>query len=420
MALPAPQSAVTFLGPSIKRSGPMIRTESGTVIFFSAVQPSNTASPSSLTPSGTVNETSDAETFVADAALSALDEVDRVEDVLSVFRARSKVSRINALASEMNIRVDDELWGWLETSLRLGRETDGAFDVAAAPLWQAWGFAKRDGEFPEPDKLRDALEKSGARHLRLDPVERTIAFDEPGVALNFGAIGKGFALDAAAKIMEERGVGSFLIQGGKSGVITRGGRKNDYAPSTPRPKSLSGNERAERDDEFDEESGLPVRGRATRSDASAALDALLPDFNVDDVTTPPEGAPVGWTIGVAHPLKPERRLAELWLRDRALATSGSTWQFFRSGGKRYSHIIDPRTGYPTFGVLSATVLASTATEADALSTAFFVSGAEKTREFCERRPDVSALHVLESERSPGYELATFNLDSGTLRICGQT
>ena len=296
-----------------------------------------------------VNETddSDRETFAADAAIAALDEVERVEGILSVFKPHSKVSRINQLASEMNIRVDDELWGWLDASLRFGRETGGAFDVASAPLWKAWGFARRDGEFPEENALKEALEKSGVRHLRLDPESRTIAFDEEGVALNFGAIGKGIALDAAAAILEERGLGSFLVQGGKSGAVTRGGRKNDYAPSVPRP--VDETDAREDDDEIDEESGLRRRGAGKRSDAVAALDALLPNLRVDELVAPPENAPTGWTIGVAHPLRPEKRLAELWLQDRALATSGSTWQFFRSGGKRYSHIIDPRTGYPTTG-----------------------------------------------------------------------
>ena len=365
-----------------------------------------------------VNETDDAdgETFAADAAIAALDEVERVEEILSVFKPHSKVSRINQLASEMNVRVDDELWGWLDASLRFGRLTDGAFDVASAPLWKAWGFARRDGEFPAPDALKKALEKSGARHLRLDPETRTVAFDEEGVELNFGAIGKGIALDAATAILEERGIGSFLIQGGKSGVVARGGRKNDYAPDVPRPSTDS---EIPEDEEIDEESGLPKRGAAKRSDAVAALDALLPNLAPDAPVAPPENAPVGWTIGVAHPLRPDRRLAELWLRDRALATSGSTWQFFRSGGKRYSHVIDPRSGYPTTGVLSTTVLAPTATEADALSTAFFVAGVEKAAEFCERRPDVAALFVLERETSPGYEIATFNLDERVFRLCPQ-
>ena len=365
-----------------------------------------------------VNETDDAdgETFAADAAIAALDEVDRVEEILSVFKPHSKVSRINQLASEMNVRVDDELWGWLDASLRFGRLTEGAFDVASAPLWKAWGFARRDGEFPAPDALKTALEKSGVRHLRLDPETRTIAFDEEGVELNFGAIGKGIALDAATAILEERGIGSFLIQGGKSGAVARGGRKNDYAPDVPRPGATFD---VCEDEEIDEESGLPKRGAAKRSDAVAALDALLPNLTFDDLVAPPENAPVGWTIGVAHPLRPELRLAELWLRDRALATSGSTWQFFRSGGKRYSHVIDPRSGYPTTGVLSTTVLAPTATEADALSTAFFVAGAEKAAAFCERRPEIAALFVLERETSPGYEIATFNLDGTVFRLCPQ-
>ena len=356
------------------------------------------------------------DSFAADAALSALDEVDRVEGILSIFKTHSPVSRINLLASEMNIRLDDELWGWIETSLRFGRETDGAFDIASEPLWKAWGFAKRDGEFPEPEALKAAMEKSGARHLRLDPVEQTIAFDEPGVALNFGAIGKGIALDAAVKILEDRGVGSFLIQGGKSGVVTRGGRKNDYAPDVPRPFE---NIPEPVEEERDEESGLPLRRSRSRADEVAVVDALLPDFLNEPALTPPPDAPVGWTIGVAHPLRPKRRLAELWLRDRALATSGSTWQFFRSGGKRYSHIIDPRTGMPTTGVLSTTVLAPSAREADALSTAFFVAGPDKAREFCERRSDLAALFVLERETSPGYEIKTFNLGPDVLRMLPQ-
>lgn len=362
----------------------------------------------------------DADSFTADAALTALDEVDRIEDILSVFRPHSQVSRINLLASEMNMRVDEELWDWIQTSLRLSHETEGAFDICCAPLWKAWGFAKRDGEFPAPDVLREAIEHSGERHLRLNPESRSVAFDEPGFSLNFGGIGKGFALDAAAKVLDDRGVGSYLIQGGKSGVVARGGRKNDYSPDVPRPDELLRAAAADSalDEEIDEESGLPKRrgGSSTRADAKAALDALVPDFGGFELPAPPADAPLGWTIGVSHPLRPDTRLGEIWLKDRALATSGSTWQFFRSGGKRYSHIIDPRTGYPTCGVLSATVLAPTATEADALSTAFFVLGRDKTEDFCARRADVSALLVLERDAFPGYELALFNLDEHIFRL----
>ncbi|MBQ9873280.1 MAG: FAD:protein FMN transferase [Thermoguttaceae bacterium] len=348
-----------------------------------------------------VNESEDAR--AADAALDALDEVDRVEEILSVFRPTSELSRLNVLGAEIGPRVSDELWNWLETALRLGNETEGAFDVACAPLWRAWGFAKREGEFPAEDKLKRALELSGARHLRLDPDRQTVAFDREGVELNFGAIGKGIALDLAAAKLEERGIGDFLVQGGKSGAVARGGRANDRPPTAKTDEP----DENELDPDIDEESGLPIRRTLADPPTAPETGPARAPRRLDDEAT-------GWTIGVAHPLMPEKRLGELWLRDRALATSGSTHQFFRVGGKRYSHVIDPRTGYPATGVLSATVLAPDATEADALSTAFFALGPEKTALFCERRPDIAALLVLEAT-GERVELATFNLDPELFR-----
>lgn len=403
----------------------------------------------------------------ADAALDALDEVDRIENVLSIFRPTTLASRVNLLAAELNVRVDEEFWGWLETAIRFSEETEGAFDVAAAPIWRAWGFAKRDGEFPAPDVIERALELSGTRHLQLDEAERSIAFDEEGVELNFGAIGKGIALDAAAQKLLDGGQTDFLIQGGKSGCVARGGRLNDElfvfgdfseeaakeetnqdatgeadeTRSDAFPKdavfafggavetvstqglealaasndaaSLDAETDEEDDPEFDEESGR--RRKTSRRADEEAVEALIPEFLRPDAET--ERLALlskarrypGWTIGVAHPLFPERRIGEIFLRDRALGTSGSTYQFFRCQGKRYSHVVDPRAGYPTTGVLSTTVLAPTATAADALSTAFFVLGPEKTAAFCANRPEIGALLVLERETSPGFEIATFNL-----------
>ncbi|MBR5244305.1 MAG: FAD:protein FMN transferase [Thermoguttaceae bacterium] len=399
----------------------------------------------------------------ADAALDALDEVDRIENVLSIFRPTTLASRVNLLAAELNVRVDEEFWGWLETAIRFSEETDGAFDVAAAPIWRAWGFAKRDGAFPAPDVIERALELSGTRHLQLDEAERSVAFAQEGVELNFGAIGKGIALDAAAQKLLDGGQTDFLIQGGKSGCVARGGRLNDdlfvfgdfsneeekeepqreadETRSDVFPKdavfafgtavetvltqglgavvpsndaaSFNGATDEEDDPEFDEESGR--RRKTSRRADEEAVEALIPEFLRPDAETErlallsKSRRYPGWTIGVAHPLFPERRLGEICLRDRALATSGSTYQFFRCQGKRYSHVVDPRTGYPTTGVLSTTVLAPTATEADALSTAFFVLGPEKTAAFCAKRPEIGALLVLERETSPGFEIATFNL-----------
>lgn len=118
----------------------------------------------------------------------------------------------------------------------------------------------------------------------------------------------------------------------------------------------------------------------------------------------------GWKIGLRHPLRPAERLTEFTLRGQALATSGSGTQFFDHQGKRYGHILDPRTGWPVEGVLSATVIAPTAAEADALSTAFYVMGPKAVERYCATRPSIHALLVCPDKREDEVLLHAFNLD----------
>jgi thiamine biosynthesis lipoprotein len=106
----------------------------------------------------------------------------------------------------------------------------------------------------------------------------------------------------------------------------------------------------------------------------------------------------GWAVGVRDPHKRERRLATLKLRDVAMATSGSSEQFFEFEGKRYGHIIDPRTGLPAEGIASATVVASSAALADGLATAFFVGGRELAERYCSTHPEVLVLMISENRQ----------------------
>ncbi|HVV99773.1 MAG TPA: FAD:protein FMN transferase, partial [Planctomycetaceae bacterium] len=115
----------------------------------------------------------------------------------------------------------------------------------------------------------------------------------------------------------------------------------------------------------------------------------------------------GWPIGVRNPNFPDRQLATLLLSGQGMSTSGSGVQYFRFGGRRYGHLLDPRTGWPVEGMLSVTVLAPTAAEADALSTAFFVLGVEKARSYCHNRTDVAALLI--PHPPPGRRLEPVNL-----------
>jgi thiamine biosynthesis lipoprotein len=114
-----------------------------------------------------------------------------------------------------------------------------------------------------------------------------------------------------------------------------------------------------------------------------------------------------WRIGVRHPLRPRERLGELLVTDRAVGTSGSGTQYFHHRGKRYGHILDPRSGYPAEGVLSATVLAPTGADADALATAFYIMGPETVEEYCRRHEDIGAILVCPGPAARTAELCLF-------------
>lgn len=267
----------------------------------------------------------------ADVAVEAMKRIGDLEEQLSFFRIESEISRLNLLAARGPVEVEPGLFDLLRAAQELSRETDGAWDLTAAPLWEVWGFARRAGRIPDESEIAEARQRVGYQYVELDPAGRTVRFTRPGVKLNLGSIGKGYALDKAAELLLGAGIADFLFHGGNSSVLARGSRME--------------------------------AGRTAG----------------------------GWTVGVRHPLDPARRWAEVQLRDRALGTSGGTFQFFRHQGKRYVHILDPRTGRPADGVLSVTVIAPSAALADALSTAFFVLGPEKARELCERRPEVAAV-----------------------------
>src|SRR5262249_38452606 len=157
---------------------------------------------------------------------------------------------------------------------------------------------RRQGRVPAEDELREALGRVGMRYVRLDPNRGAVRYDRPGMEVNFGAIGKGYALDRVKeRLRDEGGMRSGLLHGGGSSRVSVGGPRN---------------------------------------------------------------APRGGEVSIKHPWEPDRHLAVVRLRDGALGTSAATYQHFEYNRKRYGHILDPRSGRPAEGVASATVLAPTA------------------------------------------------------------
>jgi FAD:protein FMN transferase len=260
----------------------------------------------------------------------ALDEIRRLEELMTFFKPTSRISEINRDAFERPVVVEPELFELLRRGCELGRETDGALDVAAGALWRCWGFHRRLGRVPAAEDVREALDRSGARHIACDPATLSVRFRKPGLEVNLGSLGKGFALDRAAAILQNAGLGEALVHAGNSSFVAWGNPASDGQ---------------------------------------------------------------GWRISVRHPIRHGSDCLFLRLRDMGMGTSGIGEQYFDIGGRRYGHILDPRDGLPAARYLSVTVAAREATLADALSTAFFSMSPDRIQALCERYPDVGAVAI---------------------------
>lgn len=261
----------------------------------------------------------------------AFEEIVRLDETLSNYRSSSELSRINRLAAREVVTTDPEVFDLIANALDFSERSRGAFDVTVGPLMRAWGFFRGQGRMPSDGELRGAREKVGFRNVLLDVPSRTICFAIPGLELDLGAIGKGYAVDRVASLLREYGVENALIDSGSSTLHALG------AP---------------------------------------------PGQN-------------GWTVHIPYPGNRELTLSTVSLRDQSLSTSGSYEQCFKLNGCRYCHIMDPRTAKPVEGVLQATLIASDSTTSDAVSNALFVLGPEAGRELLDTTPDARALWVLD-------------------------
>jgi FAD:protein FMN transferase len=257
------------------------------------------------------------------------DLLDRLEAQLTVYRDSSEVVNLNRFAPHAPVVVEERLFALLQLAAHLTVETDGAFDVTAGALIKAWGFFRGPRRVPPEAERAAALACTGMRHVVLTPEQRSVRYSRPGVEINLGSIGKGYAVDRLAEFVHESyKIPSFLLHGGHSSV---------YAKGTP------------------------------------------------------DGDPRGWVVALKHPWDEDRRLGQVWLSERALGTSAATFRHLEYNGRKLGHNLDPRTGWPAEGIASVTVLAPTAAVADALATAFFILGVERTRGYCEAHPEIGAV-----------------------------
>jgi thiamine biosynthesis lipoprotein len=270
------------------------------------------------------------------AVEEAFDEVDRIDRLMSHYMAESPLSRVNREAARHPVTVERELFAFITDAMRYNRDSDGAFDITVGPLMKAWGFFRGEGRMPTPEELGVARRHVGARHVILNELAKSIGFDDFGVELDLGGIAKGYAVDRVVGLLRARRISAALISAGGSTI---------YALGAP-----------------------PGRD--------------------------------GWDVMIQDPVDPQRVARTVHLKDRALSVAGSSEKSFESGGVRYSHIMDPRTGRPVQGVLSVAVVAGSGTAGDALDDAFFVLGPARSRKYLKKLPGTEVFFFLPAQGRP--------------------
>ena len=264
------------------------------------------------------------------AARAAFGRIKQLNDILSDYDTDSELSRLSQTAgSGRAIQVSADLWFVLKRSQELAQRTDGAFDVTVGPVVSLWRKARREKKLPDPAKLAEALKAVGYRKLVLDPQRHAARLFVPHMRLDLGAIAKGYAVDAALKVLRARGVTRALVSGG---------------------------------------------GDMVAGDAPPGKRGWRIELAPLDVTNAP---PVRF----------------VWLANAGLATSGDLFQHLEIDGKRYSHIVDPHTGIGLTDHSLVTVIAPDGITADGLSTAISVLGPKGGARLVEKTTGAAAYMV---------------------------
>jgi thiamine biosynthesis lipoprotein len=276
-----------------------------------------------------------------DAAARAVEavraEFERVDAVMSNWRTESELSLLNRRAASGPHAVRDPgLFRCIESALDHARRSGGAFDPTVGPLVRLWGFRPFAPRVPSEEEIGRALASVGSRRVAIDPEGRTVRFLVPGVEIDLGGIAKGFALDRARDALERHGA--------VSGLLDLGGNLLGWRS--------------------------PPGGRA-------------------------------WRVGIRAPDLHETMVATIDIVDRAVATSADYENSFTSGGASYGHLLDPASGRPAVtDVLSATAIAETGLDSDALSTALFVAGSSRAAEILAETPGAEAALIVRSPAGP--------------------
>ncbi len=265
----------------------------------------------------------------------AIQEIKRIETLLTTFSDTSITYKINENAGVTPVVVDDEVFQLIKRCQFISKITQGAFDISYGSLDKRfWNFDLNMTSLPDPKVAKKAVELINYENIILDETHKTVFLKNKGMRIGFGGIGKGYAAEMAKKKLIENNV--------LNGIVNASGDLTAW--------------------------GFQENGEA-------------------------------WTIGVADPNQRKSIFSTFKITNKAVATSGNYEKFITINNKRYSHTIDPKTGYPISGIKSVTILAENAEIADALATPVTVMGIEVGMNFINQLKTIGCIIIDDNDKS---------------------
>lgn len=264
----------------------------------------------------------------------AVEEISRIERLLTTFNENSQTNLINTNAGIAPVKVDREVFDLIARSLRISELTQGAFDITYGSVDKRfWNFDTSITSLPDKELAKSSVRLINYRNVILDPVDSTVLLKEKGMRIGFGGIGKGYAAEKAKLALQKLGV--------KSGIVNASGDLTTWG-------------------------------------------------------TQPDGKP--WTVGIADPNCKNKPFSYMNISGLAIATSGSYEKFAVVEGRKYSHTIDPKTGFPVSGIKSVTVICPNAEIADAMATPVTIMGVKPALNLINQMKDIACIIIDDDDR----------------------
>lgn len=260
---------------------------------------------------------------------AAVQEIQRIEKLLTTFKDNSDTNRINTQAGVSPVKVEREVVDLIMRSLKISHITQGSFDITYGSVDKSlWNFDKDMKQLPDAATAKRSVRLINYKNVVVDEKECTVFLKEKGMRIGFGGIGKGYAAEIAKTVLQQMGI--------KSGIVNAAGDLSAWGYQ-------------------------------------------------------PNGEP--WTIGIADPDAIHHPFSSLNITNMAVATSGNYEKYVVIDGKKYSHTIDPKTGLPVSGIKSVTIIAPNAELADALATPVMVMGKTAGLHLINQLPHISCIII---------------------------